>query len=165
MSSPKLTEIPEEALSMPNAPTTPVAQPLVCFFEFYRTSLKEALKAGRTRPERIFSSHDERWAVIEELSKKTPVLGNLIVGTVKRDGEDFVEGTLKIHTHYTSHRWDKARSKMQDFEKDGRWGSTQYADTMREAEDAKKRGIEQSERLTRAMEQLAKNLGNREVGK
>lgn len=136
-----------------------------CYFEFHRVSLREALKAGAKRGERIFSSTDPRWEEIEALSKKDPIVGNLVVGTVTRVGEDFVDGSLKIDTHYTSHRWDKARSKMQDFEKGGRWGATQYADAMKEAEDAKQRGVEQSERLTKAMEQLASNLGKSGAGK
>ena len=127
--------------------------------------MREALKAGVKRPERIFSSDDPRWAEIEALSAKNPIVGNLIVGTVKRDGEDFIEGTLKMSDHLTSQRWDKAREKMRLWETDGRWGSTQYADVMREAEDAKKRGAEQSERLTKAMEQLASNLSKSGAGK
>lgn len=149
-----------------NALTAPVAPKVEIWFEFYRTSLKEALKAGATRPERIFSSSDERWGVIEDLSKKAPIYGALIVGSVKRDGENFVEGSLDIKTHYTSHRFDRAREKMRLFETDGRWGTTQYADAMREAEDAKKQGIELNQRLTVAMETLANNLSDkRGVGK
>jgi hypothetical protein len=150
---------------MPQAPVAPVAPKLECWFEFHRAGLKAALKEGIRRPERIFSSDDERWALIEELSKKAPLYGNLIVGSVKRDGEDFVEGTIKIRTHLTSQRSDKAREKMRLFETDGRWGTTQYADAMREAEDAKKRGEEQSERLTKAMETLASNLSKSGAGK
>lgn len=145
---------------MPQAPTAPVAPKVEIWFEFYRTSLKDALKSGVTRPERIFSSDDERWSAIEELSKKSPIYGALIVGSVKRDGENFVEGTLDVKTHYTSQRYDKAREKMRLFETDGRWGTTQYADAMREAEDAKKQGIELNQRLTVAMETLASNLSN-----
>lgn len=150
---------------MPHAPAAPVAPKMECWFELYRQPLREALKAGLRRPERIFGSNDPRWAEIEELSKKNPLYGNLIVGTVSRVGEDFVEGTLRIHTHYTSHRWDKAREKMRLFETDGRWGATTYADTVREAEDAKQRGVDQSERLTKAMEQLAANLSKSGGGK
>ena len=149
---------------MPQAPAAPVAPAMSCWFECYRVPLKEALKAGATRPERLFSSDDPRWTEIEELSKKNPIFGNLIVGTVKRDGEDFIEGSLKIREHLTSQRWDKALDKMKSFETEGRWGSTQYADAMREAEDAKKRGVEQSERLTKAMEQLANNLAPKGAG-
>lgn len=150
---------------MPQAPAAPVAPKTECWFEFYRVPLKEAFKSGMTRPERIFSSDDLRWSEIEELSKKNPIMGALIVGTVKRDGEDFIEGSLKTKDHYTSHRWDKAREKMREFETTGRWGSTQYADALREAEDAKKRGVEQSERLTKAMETLASNISKSGAGK
>ncbi len=146
-------------------PAAPAAPKMETWFEFYRDGLRESLKAGLRRPERIFSSTDTRWVEIEELSKKTPLHGNLILGSVKRDGEDFVEGSLKVHTHYTSHRWDKAREKMRLFETEGRWGTTQYADVIREAEDAKRQGVEQSERLTKAMEQLASNLSKSGAGK
>jgi len=143
-----------------NAPAASAAPVFEAWFEFYRTSLRDALKAGLTRPERIFSSEDPRWAEIEALSAKNPIYGNLIVGTVKRDGENFTEGSLKVRDHYTSQRFDKAREKMRLFETDGRWGTTQYADAMREAEDAKKQGIELNQRLTVAMETLASNLSN-----
>lgn len=146
-------------------PQAPAVAPPEAWFEFHRDGLRAALKAGVKRPERIFSFEDPRWAEIEALSVKNPIHGNLIVGWVKRDGESFVEGTLKVRDHYTSQRWDKAREKMRLFETEGRWGSTRYADAVKEAEDAKRAGVEQSERLTKAMETLAANLTKREAGK
>lgn len=137
-----------------------------CWFEYHPGTLKEALKAGAKRPHRIFSSTDPRWDDETVFNEKKPKYGNLLVGTVTRVGEDFVEGSVNHKVpggcHLTSQRYDKAREKMRLFETEGKFGSTMYADAVREAEDAKKRGVEQSERLTKAMETIAANLTKRE---
>lgn len=148
---------------MPNAPAAPVALKPQAWFEVHLIPFREAMKTGQ-RPARIFSTDDERWAEIEALSKKTPLLGNFKIGTVERVGENFVEGTLKVTDQIVSIRWDKARDKMAQYAATGRIGETTYADALREAEDAKKRGEVTNERLTKALEQLASNLGPKAAG-
>ena len=117
------------------ATASPFVKRRECWFETNLESVRASVIRGR--PDRIFSSTDPRWEKIE--ASKVPLTGSLVVGTLIRDGENIMEGSLRVE-ELQQMLWHRARELMTKFEKDQRTFDTPLADQIREHEKAREDG-------------------------